>query len=60
MQGIARAKERGAYRGRPEDKERNAAIIGMLRAGQPWSAIVKATGCSRSTLSRLTKRMKAA
>ena len=57
-QGIAKAKERGTYRGRPEDKERNKAIMGMLRAGQPWSAVVKATGCSRSTLSRLAKRLK--
>jgi DNA invertase Pin-like site-specific DNA recombinase len=55
-QGIAKAKAEGLYRGRPEDAERNAAIKGMLKAGQSWSAIVKATGCSRSTLSRLAKR----
>jgi len=55
-QGIAKAKAEGLYRGRPEDAQRNAAIIGMLQAGQSWSAVVKATGCSRSTLSRLAKR----
>lgn len=55
-QGIARAKAEGAYKGRPEDAERNAAIIKMLKAGQSWSSIVSATGCSRSTLSRLAKR----
>lgn len=55
-QGIAKAKADGRYRGRPEDRERNAAILSMLRAGQSWSSIVNATGCSRSTLSRLSKR----
>lgn len=55
-QGIATAKAEGRYRGRPEDAERNDAIVGMLRARQSWSSIVAATGCSRSTLSRLAKR----
>lgn len=55
-QGIEKAKAEGLYRGRPEDTERNAAIIGMLKAGMSWSAIVAATGCSRSTLARLNKR----
>ncbi len=57
VQGIERAKAAGRYRGRPEDKDRNEAIMGMLKAKQPWSAIVKATECSRSTLSRLSKRL---
>lgn len=56
-QGIAKAKDAGAYKGRPEDEKRNAAIMGMLKAGQSWSSIVAATGCSRSTLSRLAKRV---
>lgn len=55
-QGIAKAKIAGLYRGRPENSERNTAIIKMLEAKQTWSNIVKATGCSRSTLSRLAKR----
>jgi DNA invertase Pin-like site-specific DNA recombinase len=55
-QGIAKAKQQGVYRGRPEDAERNTAITSMLRSGQSWSTITKATGCSRSTLSRLAKR----
>ena len=58
-QGIARAKDEGRYRGRPEDAERNAALVGMLKAGQSWSSIVAATGCSRSTLARLAKRASA-
>jgi len=56
-QGIAQAKERGVYKGRPEDKERNAAIADMLGKGQSWNSIIAATGCSRSTLSRIAKRV---
>jgi DNA invertase Pin-like site-specific DNA recombinase len=56
-QGIAKAKSEGRYRGRPEDEERNAAIVAMLKAGQSWNTVQKATGCSRSTLSRLAQRI---
>ena len=58
-QGIEKAKEEGRYRGRPENAERNRAIVKMLEKGQSWSSIVEATGCSRSTLSRLAKRVQA-
>ncbi len=56
-QGIAKAKEVGLYKGRPEDTERNAAIRKMLESGMSWNSIVAATGCSRSTLSRLAKKI---
>jgi DNA invertase Pin-like site-specific DNA recombinase len=55
-QGIAKAKEGGAYKGRPEDAKRNAALLQMLDAGQSWNSIIAATGCSRSTLAKLAKR----
>ena len=55
-QGIATARAEGKYRGRREDAERNAGIVAMLERGAPWSSIQAATGCSRSTLSRLAKR----
>ncbi|WP_169194365.1 recombinase family protein [Devosia sp. MC1541] len=55
-QGIEKAKVKGSYRGRPEDTQRNEAILSMLRSGQSWNTIIRATGCSRSTLSRLAKR----
>lgn len=58
-QGIQKAKTEGRYRGRPEDEDRNAAIMKMLKSGQSWSSIVAATGASRSTLARLTKRVQA-
>ncbi|EKF40584.1 resolvase [Nitratireductor indicus C115] len=54
-QGIQKAKAAGAYRGRPEDTERNAALMDMLKRGQTWASIVKATGVSTSTLSRLPR-----
>jgi DNA invertase Pin-like site-specific DNA recombinase len=59
-QGIEKAKASGLYRGRPENAERNAAIVKMLTNGTSWRSIVDATGCSRSTLSRLSKRGAAA
>ena len=64
-QGISKAKGssrpdgKPVYRGRAEDTKRNAAIVKMLEAKQSWSSIVAATGCSRSTLSRLNKRVAA-
>ncbi|MBX5230301.1 recombinase family protein [Rhizobium sp. NLR9b] len=58
-QGIVTAKARGAYKGRPEDEERNAGIVKMLENGMSWNTIVAATGCSRSTLARLAKRVSA-
>jgi DNA invertase Pin-like site-specific DNA recombinase len=59
-QGVAKAKAEGKYKGRPENTERNTAILALLAAGSSWSQVVKATGASRSTLSRLTKASVAA
>lgn len=55
-EGIQKAKAGGLYKGRREDIGRNAAIVEMLRKGMKWSEIQTATGCSRSTLSRLKER----
>lgn len=60
QQGIEKLKAVGGYKGRKEDTKRNEAIIAMLRSGQSWSSIVEGTGCSRSTLSRLSRRLKEA
>lgn len=59
-QGIAKAKAKagGLYKGRPEDEQRNAEIVRMLREGKSWSSIIAATRCSRSTISRLLQRVK--
>jgi DNA invertase Pin-like site-specific DNA recombinase len=63
-QGQARAKAAGLYKGRQGNKSgrqgnksRNDGIAAMLRAGSPWSQIQNATGCSRSTVARIAKRM---
>lgn len=56
-QGVEKAKADGVYKGRPEDTKRNAEIVKMLRSGQSWRSIATATGCSMSTLSRLSKRL---
>jgi DNA invertase Pin-like site-specific DNA recombinase len=57
-QGVAKAKAAGAYRGRPEETDRNAGIAGMLCSGRSWSAIQAAIGCSRATIAKV--RAKAA
>jgi DNA invertase Pin-like site-specific DNA recombinase len=59
LQGIAKAKRANRYKGRPENVERNTAILKMLAKGQSWNSIVDATGCSRATLSKLAKRARA-
>ena len=65
MQGIARAKTQGKYRGRPEDKKRNTAIMKMLKRGMSWNSIIQAASgsgkkLSRATLSKLARRMREA
>jgi DNA invertase Pin-like site-specific DNA recombinase len=59
-QGQAKAKAEGLYKGRPEDTERNDGISRMIAAGQSWSSIQAATGCSRATIAKLAKRAKQA
>jgi DNA invertase Pin-like site-specific DNA recombinase len=56
-QGIAKAKAEGKYRGRPENAARNAGIGAMLRGGASWTAIQNATGCSRATINKVSRRM---
>lgn len=55
-QGIKKARDDGAYRGRPENVDRNAGIAAMLRAKSSWSEIQAATGCSRATIAKIAKR----
>ncbi len=55
-QGQAKAKAEGRYKGRKENVARNDGIASMLRAGSSWSQIQAATGCSRATIAKITKR----
>src|SRR4051812_25863736 len=57
-QGQARAKAEGRYKGRPENVDRNRGIAAMLKAGSSWSQIQAATGCSRSTILEIARRLK--
>jgi len=59
-QGQARAKAEGSYKGRPENTERNEGISRMIAAGQSWTSIQAATGCSRATVAKIAKRKQAA
>jgi DNA invertase Pin-like site-specific DNA recombinase len=58
-QGIAKAKTDGLYRGRKADTERHAQILDMLDRKMSWADVVKITGASRSTLSRIVNARKA-
>jgi hypothetical protein len=46
--------------GRPEDSERNDSIASILAAKESWSTIQHTTGCSRSTIAKIAKRIAAA
>lgn len=59
LQGQAKAKAEGRYRGRPEDTRRNALIEGMLGKGMSWSDVQAATGCSRATVAKVAARRRA-
>jgi uncharacterized protein YerC len=39
---------------------RNGGIASMLEAGQSWTTIQNATGCSRATIGKIAKRLKQA
>jgi DNA invertase Pin-like site-specific DNA recombinase len=56
-QGQARARAEGLYKGRAENVARNDGIAAMLRAGSSWSQIQAATGCSRTTIAKIAKRI---
>lgn len=57
-EGTARAKAAGLYKGRPENKARNAAIATMLRDGRSWREIMDANRCSRTLLAKLARDLK--
>ncbi len=43
------------YRGRPENKLRNAMIAELLKQGKTWKNIMADTGCSRTLLANITR-----
>lgn len=59
-QGIAHAKAKGVYRGRPEDTERLDQIGVLLTEGKSWNSIIRLTGASRATVAKAAKRLRTA
>ena len=55
-EGIAKARAANAYTGRPENRERNKVIAGLLAKGVSWTQVQKATGCGRATVAKVAKR----
>lgn len=56
-EGVQRAKTAGLYKGRQENVDRNTAIARSLRDGQSWREIMNATGCSRTLLAKIARRL---
>lgn len=56
-QGIQRAKRENKYKGRPDDKKLHSKIEGMLHDGKSYSYIVDILNCSRTTISKVKKKI---
>jgi DNA invertase Pin-like site-specific DNA recombinase len=59
-EGIEHARAIGKFRGRPENARRNKRIAAMLAAGTSYSAVQEATHCSRATVAKIARRLRAA
>ena len=58
-QGVQRAKQEGKYKGRPVDIKLHQKIEGLLKDGKSYSQIEALIGCSRHTISKVSKLLKA-
>ena len=56
-QGIQRAKAEKKYKGRPDDVKLQSQIEGMLRDGKSYGYIVDTLKCSKTTISKVKKRI---
>ena len=54
-QGVQKAKSEGKYRGRQTNPTLHSQIEGLLVTGKSYSYIVKALGCSKSTIAKVKK-----
>ena len=57
-QGVQRAKLEGKYRGRPINTKLRSKIEGLLRENKSYSQIEELLGCSRHTISKVSKVIK--
>ena len=58
-QGVSKAKIEGKYKGRREDKDLHSRILQLLNDGRSYNFIERTIGCSRHTISKVSKRRKA-
>ncbi len=58
-QGVQRAKREGKYKGRPIDQALHGKIQGLLIEGKTYNDIQSLLGCSRHTIAKCKKAMKA-
>ena len=58
IEGIIKAKSEGKYRGRPINHELQQKIEGMLLDKKSYDYIQHILHCSRSTISKVSKRLK--
>lgn len=56
-EGIAKAKAKGRFKGRPVDTEKHNKIKKLLLAGISWSEIEKIVPCSSWTISKVKKQL---
>ncbi len=57
-QGVKKARQEGKYKGRPVDKKLHQKIEGLLREKKSYNAIVNLLGCSRHTISKVSKTIR--
>ncbi|MEX9909153.1 resolvase, partial [Providencia rettgeri] len=57
-QGVQKAKQEGKYKGRPVNKILHQKIEGLLMEKKSYSQIENLIGCSRHTISKVSKLMK--
>lgn len=56
-QGVKKAKELGKYKGRPENMQLQQKIEILLKDGKSYSFIQSLVGCSRHTISKVSKKI---
>lgn len=54
-QGIEKAKSEGKYKGRPVDENLRKKVKELLSDGKSWNRIQELLGCSRATISKVSK-----
>lgn len=57
-QGVAKAKEKGRYKGRPVDTQLHSNVAELLKEGKSYNKIQELLGCSRATVAKISKNLK--